>query len=179
MVTENKEQNKKNTGGKSKDSATNSQAKLSSVDNNNEFEQRLDEMKEIVHDGSKLVEESKVTLEKAMDSGRKLAEQYVDSKRVELERYANQALETAQARLIETIDISLRKLTEVFEQSVVRGRNALQSNLSKIDERPAIPVILALVGGCMLGIFMSNRAQVTGAKGRSKREGSSTAKNAA
>lgn len=130
-----------------------------------------DQLKEVVHDASKLVEDSKVTLENAMDSARKLAEEYVETKRIEFERYANRGLETAQKRLIEAVDVSLKKLSKLFEQSVTNGRDVLQRNLSKIDERPAIPVLLALAGGAMLGIFMSNRAQMTQSKMRSNKSG--------
>lgn len=142
----------------SNNTANNNKPNVKPVDQaEREFEKSIEQVKEISAQAGDLVEDSKETFEKLVSDTRHLAEVFVQAKRDDLEKYASQALQKAQDQLVNSIDETINRLSGSVGKFVDNLTTALQRNINKIDERPMIPVLAALIGGTMLGIFLRGR----------------------
>lgn len=143
-------QQNKNTGSK--------RPKVTPVSDSNDFTSRTTE----------IVDDSRQTVEQLFSDGRKLAEDFVQAKRVELESYADQVVHQVQENLTASLDKTVQSITKSLETNLDRSRTlirdfatdaakSINTAFKTIEARPAIPVLVALIGGTILGAFLRNQ----------------------
>lgn len=120
---------------------------------------------DIKRDANAIVEDSRQSIDQLIDDSRKLATKYVHAKRGELEHYADELVKQIQTNLTGSMDKTMESLSKGLEKALDQSRTkirdfasdaakSLNSALKTIDAKPAIPVLVALIGGTVLGAFL-------------------------
>jgi len=136
-----------------------------SNNNSQEFEKNLDHVKDLAQD-------SVQTLEQLIESGRHLATEYVGSKRGDAEKYIDEIVNISQDKLVKAIDSTMSQLSGIVKRYSTEFGDSIQSGLKRIDARPALPLVAGFIGGCLLGMFLGSRTNMSRIKDtvRSKTE---------
>lgn len=127
--------------------------------NSGEFEKNLDHVKDLAQD-------SVQSLEQLIDSGRKLAFEYVGSKRGDVEGYIEEIVKLSQDKLVKAIDSTLSQISGSVKRYSSEMGTSINAGLKTIDARPALPMIAGLIGGVVFGLFLGSRVDFSRVRGK-------------